>query len=173
MDNSSGGNTKDRNPDLSLGCGGRTSVVFSNCKACLLTDKPVDCKRRNLVYEVHCQHCLDVTTGSSTSIYVGETSRALWERTSEHWSDFMTQKDKSHIAKHIANFHPNLHNPPDLKVSVVKYFQSALQRQVYEAVRIDRRAKEPGINIMNSKSEFNRCQLPRIIMEQQGSTRLH
>ena len=40
-------------------------------------------------------------------------------------------------------------------------FRSALERQVGEAVAIDVEQRK-GNNLMNSKSEYNRCQLPRI-----------
>ena len=47
---------------------------------------------------------------------------------------------------------------------VVKHYKSALSRQVGEAVRIRRRGGA-GM-ILNSKSEFNRCRIPRLIIEE-------
>ena len=48
---------------------------------------------------------------------------------------------------------------------VVKNYRSALSRQIGEAVRIRRRGGAGCI--LNSKSEFDRCQIPRLIIEEQ------
>ena len=44
---------------------------------------------------------------------------------------------------------------------VRKSFRSALERQVGEAIAIDMEQRK-GLKLMNSKSEYNRCKLPRI-----------
>ena len=41
-------------------------------------------------------------------------------------------------------------------------FQDALTRQVAEAVRIELR----GENVLNSKSEYTRCRIPRLVIDQ-------
>ena len=46
---------------------------------------------------------------------------------------------------------------------VVSTHRTALNRQVREAVRIRRRGGEGGI--LNSKAEFNRCFIPRLVVE--------
>ena len=45
----------------------------------------------------------------------------------------------------------------------VAFFGSALERQVAEAVRIQRRGGEAAV--LNSKAEFNRCSIPRLVVE--------
>ena len=54
-------------------------------------------------------------------------------------------------------------NPYDLKIGmrVVGQYRTALERQVGEAVKI-LDAQRKGKNLLNSKSEFNRCKLPRL-----------
>ena len=47
----------------------------------------------------------------------------------------------------------------------VTFHKSALTRQVAEAVRIRRRRGEGSI--LNSRSEFNRCHIPRLQLEEQ------
>ena len=42
---------------------------------------------------------------------------------------------------------------------VLKYPKSAYERQIYESVQIQANRNQ---NILNGKSEFNRCSLPRI-----------
>ena len=65
--------------------------------------------------------------------------------------------------KHAAIVHRG-NAPPEFAVKVVKRCTSALQRQVWEAVRISRRSGE--VKVMNSKTEYNRAKLPRIIIEE-------
>ena len=50
----------------------------------------------------------------------------------------------------------------DFKMKVVRRHQSALFRQVHEAVRLQRISREPGVRILNSCGEYNRCRLPRL-----------
>ena len=94
--------------------------------------------------------------------YVGETGRSAYERGAEHLSDFMNYDEGSHMLKHYLACHK------DLKMNEVKFgmrvrnsFRSALERQVGEAVAIDVE-KRKGKCLMNSKSEYNRCSIPRI-----------
>ena len=47
---------------------------------------------------------------------------------------------------------------------VVRNFKTALSRQIGEAVRIRRRGGA-GM-ILNSKSEYNRCKIPRLVLEE-------
>ena len=46
---------------------------------------------------------------------------------------------------------------------MVSKHRSALNRQIKEAVRIRRRGGAQGI--LNSKAEFNRCYIPRLVVE--------
>ena len=54
--------------------------------------------------------------------------------------------------------HPELLEPPKFKFRVIRTFQDPLTRQLAEAVRIER----SGEGILNSRSEFNRCRVPRL-----------
>ena len=54
---------------------------------------------------------------------------------------------------------------PKFYMRVVKNFRSALSRQIYEAVRIRRRGGAGSI--LNSKAEYDRCRIPRLIVEEQ------
>ena len=51
---------------------------------------------------------------------------------------------------------------------LVSSHKTALNRQVKEAVRIRRRGGEN--NILNSRAEFNRCHIPRLVVEEEDST---
>ena len=45
-------------------------------------------------------------------------------------------------------------------------FQSALLRQVSEAVRITVNEKKPGVSVLNVKGTYNRCSLPTMVLQQ-------
>ena len=53
---------------------------------------------------------------------------------------------------------------PDFVMRVVRSYKTALSRQVGEAIRIQKRGGEGAI--LNSKAEFNRCQIPRLVVEE-------
>ena len=56
-------------------------------------------------------------------------------------------------------------DPPQFVFKVVSYHRTALNRQIKEAVRIRRRG---GMGrILNSKAEFNRCHIPRLMVEEE------
>ena len=88
------------------------------------------------------------------TLYVGETSRTIYERSREHWADWRGRKDTSHILKHQEQVHGG-EEEPKFTMKVVKSFRTALSRQVGEAVRIRRRGGEG--NILNSKAEYNKA----------------
>ena len=133
------------------------------CIPCLVSSKGLNCTWRNLVYEILCKKC-DEGVGGCKFVYVGETSRTVCERFHEHHTDYGKRLETSHMAKHSSLAHGLDSVQPEFDVRIVKFFKTAIERQVYEAIRISSRASEPGINVMNSKSEFNRCTLPRIVM---------
>ena len=121
----------------------------------------------NLLYEYICTMCnpgapkkgelISVKEGAP-SLYVGETSRTIFERAGEHWAGVRSKCDKNHMVKHQTMEHGSLE--PNFTMKVVKFFRTPLARQVAEAVRIRRRGGEGAI--LNSKGEFSRCIIPRL-----------
>ena len=99
-------------------------------------------------------------------MYVGESARSANERTEEHWRGYREKREDSHILKHHILHHQG-EGEPDFHMRVVGVYRSALTRQVAEAVRIRRWGE--GV-VLNSKSEFNRCQLGRLTLEEDYST---
>ena len=61
--------------------------------------------------------------------------------------------------KHLSDCHPDS-RPEEIKfgMSVIKHHRSSFDRMVFESVLIFR----DGENVLNSKSEFSRCQVPRL-----------
>ena len=97
-------------------------------------------------------------------IYVGESSRSIYERAREHVADREKQHEDSHQVKHWLTSHEELLAPPAFKFKIVKTFQDPLTRQLAEAVRIELR----GEGILNSKAEFSRCRVPRLRIDMEG-----
>ena len=131
-----------------------------------------DCTRASLVYESICVKCNPTATAKGElrdvkeggpSLYVGESSRSIQERALEHWDAARRGDSDSHMRKHQDLEHPN--EQPEFLFKVVSTHRTALNRQVREAVRIRRRGGA-GM-ILNSKSEFNRCHIPRLVVEQE------
>ena len=92
---------------------------------------------------------------------MGESSRSSYERGGEHADDYRKETSDSHMHKHATTDHHGEENPT-FSFKVVKSFQNALARQVSEAVRLRRR----GDIVLNSKGVYNRCALPRLLVEQ-------
>ena len=103
-----------------------------------------------MVYENICNVCHvgasgkeEISGGSNPdipSIYVGESSRTIFERAKEHWEDArgsQQARSKSHMAKHQDMAHGG--EQPSFTMRIVKFHKSALSRQTGEAVRIRRR----------------------------------
>ena len=140
-----------------------------DCTTCSQEGEDViACNKRNLVYENICVKCnptaltqgeLKHANTTVPSLYVGETARSIYERAREHWEDYKSKSSDSHIYKHHV-LHHNSEEEPKFIMKVVGYHATALSRQVGEAVRIGRRG---GGSLLNSKSEFNRCSIVRLI----------
>ena len=131
----------------------------------------VDCTRPSVLYENVCHECnpeakmkapLEKVRQDVPSIYVGESSRSIFERGIEHWKDWEGRKGTSHILKHQEEAHSS-NEDPKFTMRVVRSYRSALARQVGEAVRIRRRGGEG--RILNSKAEYSRCVIPRLTLE--------
>ena len=91
--------------------------------------------------------------------YFGETFRDANTRGAEHQSDYNSRSEDSHMMKHLSDNHPDC-SPKDIKfgISVVKSHKSSFERMTFESILIFRGGK----NVLNSKSEFSRCVVPRL-----------
>ena len=130
-----------------------------DCYPCLTGDN-TSCYKRNITYAHKCQ-----AQGCGKE-YVGESSRSAYERGHEHMNDYVKKKPDSHRFKHETTDHP-AEAPPEFKFNVIATYKSALTRQIAEAVMIRRR----GDKILNSKGMYNRCRLPRLMVENQDLDR--
>ena len=127
---------------------------------------------RSILYESRCAKCSDaeeMKTGKKRrrnneelleeNVYVGETSRSLYERTKEHIRDGKNRTADSHIYKHWEDKHQG-EDMPLFRFRIVKKFRDTLSRQIAESTRIDLRR-----NVLNSKTVYSRNRLPRLEVE--------
>ena len=102
------------------------------------------------------------------SIYVGETARSICERGAEHWRGYKEKAEDSHIYKHHVIHHGGV-GEPSFHLRPVRFFKTALSRQISEAVWIQMWGEE---RILNSRAEFNRCKIGRLtIGEEEDETK--
>ena len=94
---------------------------------------------------------------------MGESDRSFLERAEEHWEDAIARKKDRHMIKHWVNSHMELPEPPKFNSKVVYRFEDSLTRQISKSVRIDLRVG----GILNSKTEYSRCRLPRLVIDQE------
>ena len=124
------------------------------CVICLDEKQRGTCKVRSVTYQTSCQTC---TGQGREAVYIGESSRSVYERSLEHLEDYKKQREESHMYTHAIEAH-SMDEKPLFNIKVLKNHRSALYRQVHEAVLI---AKHHPITL-NSKIEYNRCLLPRL-----------
>ena len=94
------------------------------------------------------------------NIYVGETSRSIFERSIEHLKAGRDRKEESFVAKHWQESHPQREEAPEFRFKIVKSFRDPLTRQVSESIRIDLRR-----GVLNSKTMYSRNSLSRLTLE--------
>ena len=131
----------------------------TECLVCRYEEGGGDCMRRNATYKTECLSCKEkaVEKTGKEKFYFGETARTTFERGQEHENDYLKGKEDSHMMKHWIEAHPN-EDKPRFSMKVLRGHTSAFVRQIHEAVLIEMHAD----NVLNSKGEFNRCQLPRL-----------
>jgi hypothetical protein len=126
---------------------GPQDCTRKDCVTCNNNDeKRIDCRKRNILYESECVICKEVKKAGEVKdgenmkegkgIYVGGSSRSIYERAREHVADREKQQEDSHQIKHWLTSHEELLAPPAFKFKIVKTFQYPLKRQLAEAVKI-------------------------------------
>ena len=109
-----------------------------------------DCTVPSIIYENFSAKCnpgagakndIKEASREPPSVYVGETSRSIKERSKEHWSGYVKEDKDNHMFKHFKLHHEGDLLPPKFIMRVVTNPRTALQRQVGEAVRIRRRGE--------------------------------
>ena len=157
----------------------------TNCLLCLTkksTEKYTtqECTKRSLVYETWCRTCeeqeiqkieeqQDVSEQEikqqkaqiKLHKYIGETSRSTYERGWEHLDAMAQLKSTSHMLKHaVGTHHGQDMSEVKFGMRVLKYTRTSFERQIAESVIIQQEREKH--HILNSRTEYNRCSLPRL-----------
>ena len=69
--------------------------MCTGCEPFKMNGKPMECRKRNTVYETKCKGCEQ--GDRKRFVYVGESARSSRERVGEHLSDKEKQSEKSHV----------------------------------------------------------------------------
>ena len=95
--------------------------------------------------------------------YIGESSRSGYLGGKNHQDDARLLSTSSHMLKHYILYHED-DDPEEMifRMRILYFKRSAYERQVHESVLIQQNRDH---NILNSKSEFNRCRLPRLTVK--------
>ena len=89
------------------------------------------CKAEGVLYKLSCENC--------GSIYVGETSRSVYNRVKEHNAGHLNQAKDNALWKHSASQHEGIHQR--YKCEVVSKHREPLERQITEWVEIVKEGK--------------------------------
>ena len=134
------------------------------CLVCKHENGGGDCKKRSITYRTRCETCYEngeKLGDNKEKIYIGESSRTGRERGAEHANDYHREVPDSHMWKHWQTDHNEDKEKPVFSMKVLKRHKSAFVRQINEAVLIDMNSNK----VLNSKSEYNRCQIPRLTVK--------
>ena len=141
-----------------------------NCLPCMSSDGDQDCFLKGVVNDMTCTKCEEeANERKDVNVpiyrYTGTTSRSLYERGAEHLKAFKDKDiEKSVLLKHSHDKHEG--NFVQFSMKIIKKHYSAFQRLVHEAVRIERNSRDKNISSLNSKSEYGRGHLPRLIINE-------
>ena len=113
-----------------------TGCHKKDCPVCEEEEEKVLCTKKNLVYTSTCILC---KMKGKKSIYVGETSRSLGERSQEHWTDYKKEDKEWRNEEEIGHMKiPQRKENPAEKARMIlkvrKVCQTALERKVRESV---------------------------------------
>ena len=108
--------------------------------------------------------CLRCLGEGVDSLYIGESAWSPYERAKEHMDDYRGKKDASHMWKHVATKH-QADTTTEFRFSVIRRFQTAMTRQISEAVRIRRLGGEDSLLNSLVPASYNRCSLPRLVVK--------
>ena len=147
-----------------------------DCLVCVNGDGSQDCYQRNCTYTITCMEHKDsnvdsedtrgnieAKTESQREIfrYGGETSRVLRLRSQDHATSYRKMEDKSVLWAHAKEHHEGRLDVK-FEMKVHKTWDTALSRQVGEAVLIKGMEEDIKINVLNRKGEFSRCHITRL-----------
>ena len=127
----------------------------ANCAPC--RTKPGKCKTAGITYRITCEDC---KRNGIKSTYIGESNRTFFDRAKEHVNALKNKDAKYGIVKHWMEQHRDKDDPPEFSFNQIRTHKSAIDRQIWEALLIER---EKCSLTMNSKAEWGRNRIPRLV----------
>ena len=106
------------------------------------------------MYFIDCEDCLETILKE----YRGQSGRSIYERTKEHYKQWLKKCEDSYLYKHSLEYH----NGETFRINVkigAQCFGKPTSRMITEAVMIE---ELPDENSLNSKSEWTYVKLPRV-----------
>ena len=139
---------------------GRSNCFLCNTKTLTGENLKKDCTKRNILYEIKCLTCeeeekqkiVDTIEDENereekinnikTYKYIGESGRSAYERGYEHLDQLASLSHKSHMLKHMLHRHEH-QDFSEVKwgMFVLQYLRTAFERQIMEAVTIEKNQK--------------------------------
>ena len=108
------------------------------------------------------KHCLECRRQKIEVEYVGETARTCYERGDQHLRDLIGKVTGKPLWEHAREEHRGEVRREWYKMTLVKKHQTALQRQIREALSIEGSAADV---VLNKKCEWNGSRIPRLRVE--------
>ena len=141
--------------------------------------KSQSCSKRSLVYEIWCLECDEKTEEEIKNVagedeklqeelrkkkkmykYIGETNRSVYERAWEHMNAMDSLHSGSYMLKHSIDMHEQEEfTNKRFGLKILSFTKSSFERQILESVKLQENKEH---HLLNSKSEFNRCAIPRL-----------
>ena len=134
-------------------------IPEDNCIVCKSNNKTTNCKLTNVGYSIICKLCKE---RGKDRTYEGETCRNTYIRGKEHVKEYEKKSETSVMYKHARTEHANEEEKVEFQMRVVGRFKTAMNRQIDESVRIQRKNKK---TLLNSKSEYFGPVIRRKVLE--------
>ena len=109
-----------------------------------------NCRREGVTYEIRCSGC--------NCVYVGETARTGHYRGLQHTTALAKRDHDSVLWRHTVQTHSNSDPPPQYSMVITGYQETALERQITEAVKINNTPPELRLN---TREEWGHTRLVR------------
>ena len=123
------------------------SCEREECTTCKEEKQTGKCRDEGIIYKITCQEC---KAKGIESIYIGESSRTIFERYREHLDGERNCDKRNALHKHDMVEHGGV--AQKYKVEVLEVHRNAMKWQVMEKVKIERMNKTA--RLMNSKNEW-------------------
>ena len=147
------------------------SVNFRGQKGCVFipkcnVDSEKDCRVSRLVYEVECNRCTSDPTAKK-ALYTGTSGHVLHKRQLEHKGDIRRKQASNALSKPHELMHQGLE--PDFTSRPIKgNIKYNLDIFILDAHRIEQANRNPNLNVMNCRSEWENRGLHRLTVNQNG-----